>query len=159
MRIGEVVVFGTSNIEIEQFIEAICQFIQQKDNKICYANLEINDQLILYLYGIQYQDQPETIAWDMLSNKVLGYIFIFNWYQPESLNQIMDLLDYVNEKCAAPIIFAANVANQPSPLPDNLFQDGISLNFNEKLLFCRAGDSATCKKALVALLDIIIDKL
>jgi len=158
MRIGEVVVLGTSGREVEQFIETICQKVEQKDQNICYGYLPINDQLVLYLYGFELATEVDAVAWDMLSGKTLGYVCLFNWYEPESLNKIIYLLDYLDQHHDVPLILAANVGEQDFPLPESLFSAGITLSLQEKLLFCRVDDAPGCKKALVSLLDIVLDK-
>lgn len=159
MRIGEVVVFGASNHDTEKFIGSICERVQEKDNSICFGNLQVNEQLILYLYGIRIDNQIDHIAWDILFKKILGYVLIFDWYKPEALEQIIRLLDLVGEGPNAPLVLIGDVKAHPLPLPAPFFQDGISLNLNEKLVFGRTDNKVNCKKALITLLDIIIDKL
>lgn len=159
MRIGEVVVFGTSSQETENFIEAVCQNVVQKDKNICFGSLEVNDQLVLYLYGITIGNQLENIAWDMFSNKVLGYLVVFNWYQQESLAWVLHLLDFLTQLMRAPLVVAANVAEQGFPIPEMLIQNGITLNPQEKLVFCQKYDPQSCKKTMIMLLDIVIDNV
>jgi hypothetical protein len=157
MRIGEVVVFGTSNQETENFIDAVCQNVVQKDKNICFGSLEINEQLVLYLYGMTIGNQLDKIAWEMFSNKVLGYLIIFNWHQPESLSWVLHLLDYLAHFVGGPLVVAADVTEPGFPMPLNLMLDGITLNPNEKLVFCQKNDPASCKKTMITLLDIVID--
>lgn len=159
MRIGEVVVFGTSNQETENFIDAVCQNVVQKDKNICFGSLEINEQLVLYLYGMTIGNQLEKIAWEMFSNKVLGYLVIFNWQQPESLSWALHLLEYLGNFLPGPLVVAADVSETGFPAPINLVRDGITLNSNEKLMFFQKNDVAGCKKVMISLLDLVIDQV
>lgn len=159
MRIGEVIVFGTSSIDSENFIRAICEKVEKNDELLCFGQLMINEQLQLHLYGISQITEPDKIAWNLITPKVLGCIIIFNWYQYNELKQILLLLDLLNEKIALPLVIAGNVVDKPYPVSEPLFQGGIALNSNERLIFYRTDDFKSCRNALISLIDIISDKV
>ncbi|MBN2088495.1 hypothetical protein JW964_02735 [candidate division KSB1 bacterium] len=159
MRIGEVIVFGTSLLESENFIRAICEKVEKKDDLLCFGRLTINEQLQLHLYGISQITELDKIAWNLITPKVLGCILIFNWYQYDELKQILILLDNLYEKVALPLIIAGNVKDKPYPVSEPLFQGGIALNSNEKLIFYRVDDLKSCQNALISLIDIVSEKV
>ncbi len=159
MRIGEVIVFGTSSLESENFIRAICEKVEKKDELLCFGHLMINEQLQLHLYGISQPGITDKIAWSLITPKVLGCILLFNWYQYNELKQILILLDHLNENIALPLIIAGNVVDKPYPVSEPLFQGGIALNSNEKLIFYRTDDFKSCRNALISLIDIVSDKV
>lgn len=159
MRIGEVIVFGTSLQESENFIRTICEKVEKKDDLLCFGHLSINEQLQLHLYGISQISELDKIAWNLITPKVLGCILTFNWYQYEELKQILSLLDNLYEKAELPLIIAGNVKEKPYPVSEPLFQGGIALNSNEKLIFYRADDLKSCQNALITLIDIVSDKV
>ena len=79
MRIGEVAIISYKSHEKENFIRSICQKIDIKDETLSFGRFEINDQLALYLYGINFDYRKNSISWDLVSRKTLGFIIIFDW--------------------------------------------------------------------------------
>jgi hypothetical protein len=157
MRIGEVVVFGTSNPEIEIFIRAICDQVAQKDDAFFFGDLSVNEQLTLYLYGVSIENEIRNMAWDLFSPKVLGYIVLFDWFKKQEIEKIQELLNHIKENGDTPLILAGTVNGDEYPVPETIFTGGIPLTLSEKLLFCRINEPETCRKAMISLLDIVLD--
>lgn len=159
MRIGEVVVFGASNIGIENFVRAVCQNIHKRDNSFCIGNLPVNEQLSLFLYGVSLENDLQGISWDMFSSKVIGYIVLFDWEQDAEAEKIQEILNFFPEISDVPVILTGTVNGEGFPLPERLFEGGLPLTTNEKLFFCKLDDPKTCRKAMISLLDISLDRI
>lgn len=159
MRIGEVVVLGTSTTLNEKFVSAVCENLEYQTPTLCYSQLEVNEQLTLHFYGVKAAVPVPNIAWDLLSPKILGYLLLFDWNAPESLQPVQMLVDFFETHFDGPVILAGNIGTHAWPLPERLFRAGITLNARERLLFYRSGEVTSCKKVLVTLLDLLIDKV
>ncbi len=159
MRIGEIVVIGASLQSESQFIKTICQKIEQKNHSVSLGELKIGEQLLLYLYGVSAVKPINEAAWPLLSAKILGYIIIFDWYQPQAIPTVRKILDFLNENYPAPIVLAGNLNGQQDDSEGKLLAQHISFSNDEKLCFCRTSDERSCNDAVITLLDILIGKL
>lgn len=161
MRIAEVAVVSSPGTEKEIFIQAICQKLEKANEKICFGRLEINSDLVLHLYGVSVDKDEETLSWDLLSNKVLGYVFIFNWNDQNSLEAIKNVLDHFAATFSAPILVVANINDKSNiPLPEK-FNDpgGLSIDRNIRFHFCQISDPVSAKKIIANIIDILLENL
>jgi hypothetical protein len=159
MRIGEIAIVGPDSEEKRLFIQAICQKLDLETENITFGRLPINDQLVLHLYGISIQPNSQPFGWDLIAKKVLGYIVLFPWRNPESLEKVKPLLDHLTSRYDAPLVVAAHVPNGSQPVPSQLYEGGIPLTISGKFMFCDVSKPASARKILLALTDSIIDKL
>ena len=161
MRIGEVTVISPSGNTKEIFIQSVCQKLEKVSDKICFGRLQIDNQLVLHLYGISVDKNESSISWDLLSPKMLGYIFIFNWNDYKTLEEIKTVLDTFSTKFSAPIIVVANVEDKSNiPLPDNFNEPGgISIDRNARFTFCQISDPICSKKVVAAIVNILLQNL
>jgi len=159
MRIGEIAVLGPSNEEKQLFIQAVCGRLELTHENIAFGRFSINDQLVLHLYGVALQSEAQTVAWDLLAKKCLGYIVLFSWQDPGSLDRFKPVLDILATKYEATMIVAAHMPEGDRPLPPALFEDSISLTAAGKLMFCDARRPASARKVLLALIDSLLEKI
>lgn len=161
MRIGEIAVISPPGEIKEIFIRSVCQKLQKANNKICFGRLKINDQLILHLYGISVDKEDSSIAWDLISPKILGYIVIFNWEDQSSLEEIKNILDFFSTNFSAPIIVVANVADESNiPVPNKFLEsNGILIAQNTRFIFCQISNPIYSKKVVATVIDILLDNL
>ncbi len=161
MRIGEVTVIGPPGETKEIFIRSVCQKLEKVNDNICFGRLDINNQLALHIYGISVEKDEISISWDLLSPKMLGYIFIFNWDEQHSLEKIKTVLDTFSNNFSAPIIVIANVDDESNiPLPEKYNEPGgISIDRNIKFIFCPITNSAYSRNAVATIIDILLENL
>lgn len=159
MRIGEIVIIGASPQSESQFIKTICHKIEQKNQSVSLGELKFSEQLLLYLYGVSAVKPVNQAAWPLLSAKILGYIIVFDWYQPLAIPTVRKTLDFLNQNYPAPIVLAGNLNGQQTDIEGKLLAQHISFSNDEKLCFCRISDAPSCNDTIVTLLDILIGKL
>jgi signal recognition particle receptor subunit beta len=159
MRIGEIVIIGASPASESQFIKTICHKIEQKNQAVSLGELKISEELLLYLYGVSAVKPVNKAAWPLLSTKILGYIIIFDWYQPQAVPTVRKTLDFLNQNYPAPIVLAGNLNGTQADVKGKLLAQHISFSNDEKLCFCRNTDERSCNDALITLLDVLIGKL
>ena len=161
MRIGEVTVISPPGKTKEIFIQSVCNKLEKVNDKICFGRLEINNQLVLHLYGVSIEKDESSISWDLLSPKMLGYIFIFNWDEYSSFETIKTVLDTFSIKFTAPIIVVANVNNESNiPLPEKFNEPGgFSIDRNIRFTFCQTSNPVCSKKVVASIVDILLEKL
>lgn len=161
MRIGEVAVFGPPGEDKEVFIKSICNNVEIASDKICFGRLEINSQLVLHLYGISIEKDEMSISWDMLSPKILGYVFIIQWENQSTLDSVKHVLDYFAANYQAPVIIVASVANKNDiPLPDKFYvPGGLTIDRNIRFVFCQISDPVSSKKVIVNIIDLLLEDM
>jgi len=161
MRIGEVTVITPPGTSKEIFIKSVCENLEEVNENICFGRLHINSQLMLHLYGISVEKDDSSISWDLLSPKMLGFIFVFDWDDYGSFDNIRTVLDIFSTKFSAPMIVLANVRDRNNiPLPDKFIEpDGFSIDRNVRFTFCQISDPACSKKAVASIIDILLEKM
>ena len=79
MRIGEIAIVGPGILPKQQFIKAVCDEIVVENNELVFGRLQINEQLVIHLYGLEFTDTEIKPSLDLVSKKLLGYVFLFDW--------------------------------------------------------------------------------
>ncbi len=161
MKIGEIAVI-TSDIQTsENFIKTICNEIDIKNGVVSFGRFIANDQLGLHLYGISLDKEQKSLCWDIISQKMLGYIVIFNWENQISLETIKPILDQLSNNLTAPVVVVANIKdiNQP-PIPTIFWGDnGILISDNFRLYFGKADNPKSVRKTMILLVDMLLKNI
>jgi len=161
LRIGEVAIISYKSREEEDFIRSICKKIDIKNDTLSFGRFEVNDQLALHLYGISVDNKNNSISWDLISRKTLGFIIIFDWEDKEILEATKPIIDYFSTNFNAPIIIVANIKDKKDPpIPDKFFQpDGIPLSPNSRFTFGQIDDQENARHVMILLVNMLIEKL
>ncbi len=161
MRIGEVAVISRNGYEKESFIQAICKNIEIKNETLSFGRFDVNDQLSLHLYGISVKNDESSLSWDLISRKALGYVIIFDWDDPNMLDETKNVIDHFSDETDAPIIIVANIKGKKQPpIPKKFFQQkGIQLSANSRFIFGHVDDPHNSKKILKLLVNMLIERL
>ncbi len=159
MRIGEVSIVSHKSQENEAFIRSICRNTDIDNEKLCFGRFVVNDQLLIYLYGISNDYQSQSL--DLISQKTLGFIIIFDWKDKKALEITKSEFDYFSRNFKAPIIIVANIKNKKeSPIPESLFQlDGIFLSPNCRFTFGQVDDPESARNVMILLVNMLLEKL
>lgn len=159
MRIGEIAVLGPGHEEKQLFIRAVCGRLELTDKNITFGRFPINDQLVLHLYGVTLQSEPQAVAWDLLAKKCLGYIVLFPWQDVKSFDRLKPVLDMLAAKYEAAMIVAAQTPEPNRPVPPSLFENSIALTAEGKFMFCDVRRPAGARKVLLALIESLLEKI
>jgi len=159
MRIGEIAILGPSNEEKRLFIQSACQKLELANDNMTFGRFPVNDQLVLHLYGVALTSGAPPVAWDLLARKMLGYIVLFPWQDPDSFERLKPVLDQLTMRYDATIIVAAHVANGKLSVPPALHDEGIALSTEGKFMFCDVRQPASVKKILLTLIESLLDKI
>lgn len=158
-KVGEIVVVGPPGSAKQPFLDAFCSEVTIADQDILIGRFPINSDLIVYCYGISHDQQSPPFAWDLIANKMIGYIVIFDWYNETSFNNTKNILDFTTHHFPSPFVIAADLGEKPIPIPEAACKPYILLSNNSRFMFYRSSKSASIKKVVVALLDILLEKI
>jgi uncharacterized protein len=158
-KIGEIAIIGPHDSAQGPFIRSICPSITHSQQNILFGNLDCSNDLSLFMYGIKPQDDSFNFSWELIANKLLGFVLLFDWYDEESFESSKKILDFFGSRVEAPILLAADVRERPYPVKQDLFQHGVSLELNRNLIFCSTNDSQSVKQTVISLLNSVICKL
>ena len=159
LRIGEIAIVGPEGAAKQSFISAVCPQVILTDQDVIFGRLEVSEDLRLFLYGIGSDGQTYDFAWDLLAQKMLGYIVLFDWYDEQSFESSKQILDFLTFRFEAPVIIAADVRDRPYPVSEKIYSPDISLDVNGRLTFCKSGDPRSIRKVVVSLLDSLIARV
>ena len=158
MRIGEIAIVGPHQEEKQLFINTIADSIEIENDKLTFGRFAINKQLILHLYGIAVDENSDAISWDLISEKLLGYVALFRWGEADSFRKVQKLVDHLTEKYDTTVIVAGHTEGNIPVMPDP-FQFGLPIDKRGSFIFCNVKDSVSVRKVLLALVNQIIDQM
>lgn len=158
MRIGEVAIISHTSHEAEAFIRAICQRIDFSNKSVSFGRLEVNENLMLHLYGISAELNLRSL--ELISQKTLGFIIIFDWENKQALEFTKSILDHCSRNFNAPIVVVASIQDKKDPpIPDRFFQlEGIPLSTGCKFTFGQIDDASSARNIMRLLINMLIEK-
>lgn len=158
MRIGEIAIVGPDIHGREAFVRTASDEIPLQTEDMMFGRLQVNKQLMLHLYGIDYSEQMPP-AWDLISSKLLGYVVLFAWDKPETYPAVLQMIDTLTSRYRTPIVIAANLSDNPNIVPDQVYNASFNLSECGEFTFCQAADAGSTRQVLAVLIDAVIEKL
>jgi len=155
-RIGEIVIVSCSNSNHWSFLRAICDNCEMTEHDVVLGQTKINEELDLFLYGLNANKNLHDFAWDLLVHKMLGYIVLYEWYNYVTFPHTLKIIDFLTDHIDAPLVIAADVHDQPFPIVPTMFEEGIPISSKGRFTYCCSSDSENVKGVLRMLCDILI---
>ncbi len=156
MRIGEIAIFSPGLETNRKFVEAVCDEVVLETESLVFGRVQINNQLVLHLYGLKLSDNQPNPSWDLVSKKLLGYVVLFNWNQNESLVAVKPFVDALTARYDIPLIVVATLQNGQHSIPEQIVNVDFGLAKQNQFTFCKLSDPASIKKVLISLIDQVI---
>ncbi len=159
MRIGEIAIVGPGILPKQQFIKAVCDEIVVENNDLVFGRLQINEQLVIHLYGLEFTDTEIKPSLDLVSKKLLGYVFLFNWGSQDSYSEVVSTIDSLTSRYNLPLVIAANLQNGSTEIPSQMLNVDFDISSEGQFTFCRLSDPESVRNVLVMLINSVIDKV
>lgn len=159
MRIGEIAIIGSSMRVKNEFIKIVCDEVVAQGESLIFGRLQINNQLVIHLYGLDYSEREIKPSWDLVSQKLLGYVVLFKWDNSHSFAEVKDTVDALTSRYKIPLVVAANIENNASNIPMQLLNVDFNLADSSEFTFYSLSDPNSVKNVLITLLDTVIDKI
>lgn len=159
MRIGEIAILGPDTKSKQLFIKAVCDEIVLQTDNLIFGRLQINNQLAVHLYGLDLSEKDLNVAWDLVSKKLLGYVLLFDWNNPDSLAAVESTVDFLNSRYNIPIVIAAHLEPGSNAVPEQLLNIEFDISKQSHLTFCRLSEPKSVKNVLIILINSIIDMM
>jgi signal recognition particle receptor subunit beta len=158
MRIGEIAIVGPGLETKKKFIKAICEEIVIETENLIFGRLQINSQLVIHLYGLNWPEK-QLHAWDLVSQKLLGYIVLFNWNHADSYSSVRSIVDNLTARYTSPVIIAATLQNGQVPVSEEFLNAGFCLTQQSQFTFCKLSDPESARNVLIKLINSVIEHL
>lgn len=159
MRIGEVVIIGPDVENKRRFIKAVSDTIEIQNNHLTFGTLQINNQLMVHLYGITVSENNLNSSWDLVSRKLLGNVVLFNWNSPQSFSAAKAIIEFLTTRYSMPFVIAANLNNNSNLIPKPLINFGIRVANQGHFTFCKVSEPESIKRVLIILINSVLEKL
>jgi hypothetical protein len=157
MRIGEIAIVGPHTDEKRAFIKTVSNSVKNISEKLTFGEYAINNQLVLHLYGIAIDSEDESISWDLIAPKLLGYVAIFRWGDIDSFRKIQVLVDSLERRYQPFVVVAAHSEGRFPPLPAAM-NYGVPIDKNAVFTFCNVHNENSVRKVLLSLVEKIISQ-
>lgn len=158
MRIGEIAIVGPHAKEKRAFINSISKSVKNISENLTFGEYQINNQLVLHLYGISIENETDSVSWDLIAPKLLGYVAIFRWGDVESFRRIQTIVNQLMNQYNPYIVVVGHNESRLPKLPHPLEQ-GISVEKNGVFTFCNVENEDSVKSVLLTLVDKIISQM
>ena len=155
-RVGEILIVSTTGANPGAFIRTLCGQVAAETPDMVFGQLDIADDLSLYLYGLKTNPSQNDFIWDIVAGKMLGFILLFDWFEPASVKEVKKLLDFTTARYQAPVICVGDTGQHPIPYKHKLFKPAIALSSRCKFTFCSNTDAGSISRTLISLLDILL---
>jgi hypothetical protein len=159
MRIGEIAVVGPDRSSIDAFIRMASDEIDIENQTLTFGRFSINPQLLLHLYGMQYESDDLRPAWDLLSRRLMGYVFVFDWGDSANFSQFRPAIDALTTRYRSPFVVAAAVKKPPDTIPEKLFDLPLNVSEQTRFTFFQLDEPESVRHVLLILVNTLIDKL
>ncbi len=159
MRIGEIAIVAPGNEFNLNFIKAVSDEKVIQTDSLIFGRLNINNQLVIHLYGFEYLEKELNPSWDLVSKKILGYVILFNWNNPESYAHIKSTIDFLTSRYKLPLVIVGVLPNDQTPIPDKLLNMNLQLSEQGQFTFCKITDCDSVKHVLIMLVNAVIEKI
>jgi signal recognition particle receptor subunit beta len=127
------------------------------DEGTIFGRISMNQDLSLFLYGINDKNQIGDIHWHMFSRKVLGTIVLFKWGDQVSLAGTKKRIEYFTSEYNFPIVIAANSNGRNVKITDTVANYAIALTSKVKFIFYQNTDLTSMKNVLLTLINTVIN--
>ena len=159
MRIGEIAIVGAGIRAKQHFIKAVCDEIVVENNDLVFGRLQINEQLVIHLYGLEFTNTEIKPSLDLVSKKLLGYVFLFNWGRQDSYSEVVSTIDSLTSRYNLPLVIAANLQNGSTEIPSQMLNVDFDISSEGQFTFCKLSDPESVRNVLVMLINSVIDKV
>ncbi|MBN1997465.1 hypothetical protein JW935_07940 [candidate division KSB1 bacterium] len=156
-KIGEIVIIGLTDTILYDFISQLCQDVKKTDQGILFANIDVDEDLALFLYGIVIENNPEFFEWDLLANKMLGYVALFEWNDDAAFPAVQTMISFLEDRFNVPVTIAACVDQEPENIHTKLFRHSFPLSWKDKFRFYKPSEKITVKNVLLSMIDTLIE--
>ena len=158
-RIGEILVVGPEGAAISTYVETVCPQVEKSGSELVWGNIRASSDLMLFLYGLNINSPYRNFAWDLVADKLLGIVILFDWYHEESSHEIEKLLSFILQKSTAPIVCAADTRNRPIPYRESVYRPPIAVSRRCKFTFCQSTRAVSIRRTVISLVDMLLNEL
>jgi len=159
MRIGEIAIVGPGILSKKEFIKTVCDEIVVENDDLVFGRLQINEQLVIHLYGLEITDIEIRPSLDLVSKKLLGYVFLFEWGSQDSYSEVVSTIDSLTSRYNLPLVIAANLQNGSAGIPSQMLNVDFDISSDGQFTFCKLSDPESVRNVLVMLINSVIDKV
>ncbi len=159
MRIGEIAIVGPGILSKKEFIKTVCDEIVVENDDLVFGRLQINEQLVIHLYGLEITDIEIRPSLDLVSKKLLGYVFLFNWGSQDEYSEVVSTIDSLTSRYNLPLVIAANLQKGSTEIPLQMLNVDFDISSEGQFTFFRLSDEESVRNVLVMLINSVIDKV
>lgn len=117
----------------------------------------LDDDMMIFLFGMPGQ-QRFDFMWDVLEDKIHGFIILFDNERPETFIETQKIIDMVHQKTNTPFILCGTSADPEKAWGEEALRRSFSLASQFKYTVCQLDDLSSVKKTILDLLYEILNK-
>ena len=158
MRIGEILVVSTGGTGVEDFLKKSSSVVEKFGRDVHLGLLPIDEQIVLHLYGVQWTRYAENYPWQLLVQKALGVLVLFDWDFPESVREAEKILEFFQTRFQLPVVIAS-VLKEASAIRIQVYRGGLTLTKNSRFTLYTPEKPESLRQLVVDLININLEQL
>ncbi len=156
-KIGEIVIVSPNESIMTGFLSLLSKDIKTTEHGIIFSNIDVSEDLALFLYGIIVETKPQYFRWDLFANKMLGYIALFDWNDDKSFPRMQNMITFMEDRFNVPVTIAARVDREPENIHTKLYKHCYLLSWKDKFKFYNPNDKSSVKNVILSMIDTLIE--
>lgn len=117
----------------------------------------LEEDMMIFLFGMPGQ-QRFDFMWDVLEDKIHGFIILFDNERPETFVETRKIIDMVYQKTNTPFILCGTSTDPEKAWPEDSIRQSFSLASQFKYTTCKVDELDSVKKTILDLLYEILSK-
>ncbi len=159
MRIGEILVIAPTSMKIEEFLGKLSSLVEDFGKDVQFGLLPIDEQIVLHLYGVHWTRYAKNYPWELLTQKALGALILFDWELPETVKEAEDILEFFQNRIDLPVVVASVLKEGESALRVPVYRGGLPLTKNSRFTFFATDKPESLRQLVVDLININLEHL
>ncbi len=159
MRIGEILVVGSTGVGIEDFLRKLSSLTEEFGKDVNFGLLPIDDQIVLHLYGVHWTRWAKSYPWELLVQKALGAFVLFDWEHPETVKEAEEILEFFQNRFDLPVVVASVLKSEAPGIRVQVYRGGLPLTKDSRFTFYSLDKPESLRQLVVDLININLEQM
>ncbi len=159
MRIGEILVVGSTGVEIDDFLKKLSSLTEEFGKNMNFGLLPIDDQIVLHLCGVYWTRWAKSYPWELLVQKALGAFILFDWEYPETVKEAEEILEFFQNRFSLPVVVASVLKDEAPGIRVQVYRGGLPLTRDSRFTFYSLEKPGSLRQLVVDLININLEQM
>ena len=152
MNILEIPVIGNRNSQKEKIFSMLCEQPIRNFQGLDFGFLKLNEENAIYLYFLNQENESYKYYWDIIIPHAIGCILIFEWSNPQIIEDNLKTLEYLEKRFSTPLFICS--LSMGEEIPEDLVREELEQNGKRKLYSFDPASKQSVKEILLNVVSV-----